>query len=340
MGAQNEDARLTALVEALVAQGKANGNTLTEALLEQTAEQVALNDEQLQALFDALATSGITICTEHIDDAALCEEIADHTDTIKLYLQQMRAHPMLTAEEERSLATQMAETTDPARKKKLRNRFVEANLRLVFSVAKKYTNRGMPLSDLVQEGNMGLLQAVERFDPQKGTRFSTYATLWIRQAITRAVGKQATAVHIPAAMRACIGQLTRAEAVLTRENGAAPTERELTDRLGWSFEKLHEVKLAAQSTLSLDTPLGKDEDGCLADIIPDADAASTVEVSADGFLTEGKRACLTPTEEQILYLRWEERLTIDQVSRRLGIQRERVRQYEARAACKLKNCRD
>ena len=338
MGAQSKDALRAQLIAYLVEQGRANGNTLTEEAFAQATEQLLQDDAGLQAVMDALTQEGITLCTVDTDDS-LCVDAVEATDTIQLYLQQMRAHPMLSAEEETALARQLAEAEDPLVKRRLRNRFAEANLRLVFSLAKRYAGKGLPLADLVQEGNLGLMHAIEKFDWRKGTRFSTYATLWIRQAITRALGKQAV-VHIPALLRERVSQLARAEQTLARTLGETPTPQALAEHLGWTMEELGQVLLAAQSPLSLETPIGKDEDGCLADILPDDSVASPAEIQTDGFLSEEKRACLTPLEEKVLYLRWEERLSLEEVSARLGITRERVRQYEARAACKLRSCRD
>ena len=247
--------------------------------------------------------------------------------------------PLLTAEEEIELATRMAQGDKYARK-----RLSEANLRLVESIAKRYVGRGMQFLDLIQEGNLGLIKAVEKFDYTKGYKFSTYATWWIRQAITRSIADQARTIRIPVHMVETITKVKKVSSQLLHENGHEPTPQEIADRLGITVDRVREILRISQDPVSLETPIGEEEDSHLGDFIPDEDAPAPAEAASRTLLKEQLSeilGTLTPREEKVLRLRFGledgRPRTLEEVGKEFDVTRERIRQIEAKALRKLRH---
>lgn len=260
-------------------------------------------------------------------------------DPVRMYLKEIGKVSLLTADEEIELAKGMEEG-DEASKRKL----AEANLRLVVSIAKRYVGRGMQFLDLIQEGNLGLIKAVEKFDYRKGYKFSTYATWWIRQAITRAIADQARTIRIPVHMVETINKLIRVSRQLLQELGREPQPEEIAEVMGLTVEKVREIMKIAQEPVSLETPIGEEEDSHLGDFIPDDDAPAPSEAAAFAMLKEqltGVLDTLTPREEKVLRLRFGlddgRARTLEEVGREFEVTRERIRQIEAKALRKLRH---
>ncbi len=260
-------------------------------------------------------------------------------DPVKLYLKEIGRVPLLTAEEEVDLAIRIADG-DPKAKKRL----TEANLRLVVSIAKRYVGRGMHFLDLIQEGNVGLIKAVEKFDYTKGFKFSTYATWWIRQAITRAIADQARTIRIPVHMVETINRLKKAHSQLLHENGYDPSEEQLADYMGLSVERVREIMRVAQEPVSMETPIGPEEDSRLVDFIRDEEATAPDESAMKKITNEDIDAVLktlTPREEEVVRLRFGLRdgrcHTLEEVGLQFDVTRERIRQIEAKALRKLRH---
>ena len=260
-------------------------------------------------------------------------------DPVKMYLKEIGKVPLLTAEEEVDLAKRMADGDESAKK-----RLAEANLRLVVSIAKRYVGRGMLFLDLIQEGNLGLIKAVEKFDYHKGFKFSTYATWWIRQAITRAIADQARTIRIPVHMVETINKLKKVTRKLAQELARKPSEEELSVEMGISINKLREIIKVAQEPLSLETPIGKEEDSRLGDFIEDKDADAPVKTVAHELLREDLAevlGSLSPRERDVLRLRFGmddvRQRTLEEVGQLFGVTRERIRQIEAKALRKLRH---
>lgn len=260
-------------------------------------------------------------------------------DPVKMYLKDIGKIPLLTAEEESSLAKRMAEGDDS-----VKPLLVEANLRLVVSIAKRYVGRGMLFLDLIQEGNLGLIKAVEKFDYNKGFKFSTYATWWIRQAITRAIADQARTIRIPVHMVETINKLIRVSRQLLQELGREPKPEELAEALGMPVEKVREIQKISQEPVSLETPIGEEEDSHLGDFIPDDDAPAPAEAAAYSLLKEQLKdvlGTLNEREQKVLILRFGlddgRARTLEEVGREFDVTRERIRQIEAKALRKLRH---
>lgn len=260
-------------------------------------------------------------------------------DATQLYLNEIGFSPLLTPEEEVHFA-RLAQKGDPAGRK----RMIESNLRLVVKIARRYVNRGLSLLDLVEEGNLGLIRAVEKFDPERGFRFSTYATWWIRQAITRAIADQARTIRIPVHMVETINKLIRVERQLLQELGRAPQPEEIAEIMEMPPEKVREIMKIAQEPVSLETPIGEEEDSHLGDFIPDDDALAPAEAAAFTMLKEqliGVLDTLTPREEKVLRLRFGlddgRSRTLEEVGKEFNVTRERIRQIEAKALRKLRH---
>ena len=256
-----------------------------------------------------------------------------------MYLKEIGKVPLLDADEEIELAKRMAEG-DPAAKRRL----AEANLRLVVSIAKRYVGRGMLFLDLIQEGNLGLIKAVEKFDYTKGYKFSTYATWWIRQAITRAIADQARTIRIPVHMVETINKLIRVSRQLLQELGREPQAEEIAKELNMPADKVREIMKIAQEPVSLETPIGEEEDSHLGDFIPDDDAPAPSESASFVLLKEqllDVLGTLTPREEKVLKLRFGlddgRARTLEEVGKRFNVTRERIRQIEAKALRKLRH---
>lgn len=278
----------------------------------------------------------VEISDKDLEEAAASVNI---NDPVRLYLKDIGKVPLLTAEEELELAIAM-ENGDKEAKKKL----AEANLRLVVSIAKRYVGRGMSLLDLIQEGNLGLMKAVEKFDYKKGFKFSTYATWWIRQAITRAIADQARTIRIPVHMVETINKLIRVSRQLLQELGREPTPAEIGKEMGFSEEKVREIQKISQDPVSLETPIGEEEDSHLGDFIPDDDAPAPAEAAAYTLLQEQideVLGTLTEREEKVLRLRFGlddgRTRTLEEVGKEFNVTRERIRQIEAKALRKLRH---
>jgi len=256
-----------------------------------------------------------------------------------MYLKEIGRVPLLTADRERDLAQKMAEGDVEAKKQ-----LVEANLRLVVSIAKRYVGKGMFFLDLIQEGNLGLIKAVDKFDYQRGHKFSTYATWWIRQAITRAIADQARTIRIPVHMVETIHKVSRVTRQLLQENGREPTAEEIAKELNMSADKVREIMKVAQDPVSLETPIGEEEDSHLGDFIPDDDSPAPAEAASYELLKEQLNEVLhtlTPREEHVLKLRFGlddgRTRTLEEVGKEFNITRERIRQIEAKALRKLRH---
>ena len=260
-------------------------------------------------------------------------------DPVRMYLKEIGKVPLLSAEEEIELAKRMEQGDEEAK-----HRLSEANLRLVVSIAKRYVGRGMLFLDLIQEGNLGLIKAVEKFDYRKGYKFSTYATWWIRQAITRAIADQARTIRIPVHMVETINKLIRVSRQLLQEYGREPLPEEIAAEMGIPEEKVREIIKIAQEPVSLETPIGEEEDSHLGDFIPDDDAPAPAEAAAFTLLKEqlmSVLSTLTPREEMVLKLRFGledgRARTLEEVGREFKVTRERIRQIEAKALRKLRH---
>ena len=280
----------------------------------------------------------IEVTKEELEDLSVPEGISID-DHVKMYLKEIGKVDLLTAEEETELAQRMSEGDEEAKKK-----LAEANLRLVVSIAKRYVGRGMLFLDLIQEGNLGLIRAVDKFDYTKGYKFSTYATWWIRQAITRAIADQARTIRIPVHMVETINKLVRVSRQLVQELGREPTPEELAKGLNMNVEKVREISKISQEPVSLETPIGEEEDSHLGDFIPDDDAPAPSEAASYVLLKEqlvDVLKTLTDREAKVLKLRFGlidgRQRTLEEVGKEFDVTRERIRQIEAKALRKLRH---
>lgn len=334
------------LVE-VVNKGKAAGFVTTQEIeqaLPNAEKKVALVDH----LFEVLFSEGVelrepkriidlrTEAQKKEDVESLAEEVAD--DSVRMYLREIGRIPLLTGADEVRLAKRIAQGDEWAKK-----RLAEANLRLVVSIAKKYIGRGLSLLDLIQEGNMGLLRAVEKFDYKKGFKFSTYATWWIRQAITRAIADQARTIRIPVHMVETINKLIRVQRQLVQDLGREPLPEEIAAEMGIDVGKVEHIIKISQETVSLEAPVGEEEDSRLGDFIEDKETLSPEETAIvelmKGHIGESL-GLLTPREQKILRMRFGledgKTHTLEEVGQEFGVTRERIRQIEAKALQKLK----
>lgn len=340
------------IMKDLIEQGKSRGK-LTTKEINDALEEIDLDAEMTEKLYDTLESYSIEIIDDFTPDAdedvelipgedlevALYAEGISIDDPVKVYLKEIGRVPLLSAEEEIELATRMAEGDAFARK-----RLSEANLRLVVSIAKRYVGRGMQFLDLIQEGNLGLIKAVEKFDHTKGFKFSTYATWWIRQAITRAIADQARTIRIPVHMVETINKVKKVSSQLLHKNGHEPTAEEIATELDMPVDKVREIMRVAQEPVSLETPIGEEEDSHLGDFIPDDDAPAPSEVASHTLLREQLGevlSTLTPREEKVLKLRFGledgRSRTLEEVGKEFNVTRERIRQIEAKALRKLRH---
>lgn len=341
----------------LIALGKTKGN-LTYDEIANALQKIDLSEEQIEEIYDQLSGMGIEVIDDNEDveidkdTKELAEEAVNDTDIdlsvpegvgiddpVRMYLKEIGRVPLLTAEEEIELALKM-EAGDESAKRRL----AEANLRLVVSIAKRYVGRGMLFLDLIQEGNLGLIKAVEKFDYRKGFKFSTYATWWIRQAITRAIADQARTIRIPVHMVETINKLIRVNRQLLQELGRDPTPEETAKVMDIPEERVREIMKIAQEPVSLETPIGEEEDSHLGDFIPDEDAPAPSEAASFILLKEQLEEVLetlTPREEKVLRLRFGlddgRTRTLEEVGQEFGVTRERIRQIEAKALRKLRH---
>ncbi|MBQ8927975.1 MAG: RNA polymerase sigma factor RpoD [Oscillospiraceae bacterium] len=348
-------------IEALLERGKAAGK-LTTKQISDALEEMDFDADQLNSFYDSCEQLNIeiidnNIVDENIDlnhieisdnpdedlDSALSTEGLAVDDPVKIYLKEIGRVPLLSADEEIELARLMAEGT-PLQAKRAKQRLSEANLRLVVSIAKKYVGRGMQFLDLIQEGNLGLIKAVEKFDYNKGFKFSTYATWWIRQAITRAIADQARTIRIPVHMVETITKVKKVSSQLLHENGHDPTPEEIADRLELPVERVREIMRIAQDPVSLETPIGEEEDSHLGDFIPDDDAPAPADAASHTLLKEQLEevlSTLTDREANVLRLRFGlvdgRSRTLEEVGAQFNVTRERIRQIEAKALRKLRH---
>ena len=322
---------------------KNNGNNrITFVELEAKLEKLTLTAEQNAELYRYLEENGVKIVdTFDKDNSALYKSIGDVAvdDPVKMYLKDIGKVPLLSTEEEAELAKRMLDGDEDAKQK-----LSEANLRLVVSIAKRYVGRGMLFLDLIQEGNLGLMKAVEKFDYTKGFKFSTYATWWIRQAITRAIADQARTIRIPVHMVETINRQVRAQRALLQELGREPTPEEIGEYMGIPAEKVVEIQKIAQDPVSLETPIGEEEDSHLVDFIEDTKTIAPGDMAAQSMLREQLIAALhklTPREEKVIRLRYGlddgRQRTLEEVGKEFNVTRERIRQIEAKALRKLRN---
>ena len=338
---QISEQKLQELVSAIIGEYKMKGSISTTALCE-IVEKVDITPEQLDFVYKALKDASIQVVDESERDRELFEQALSDVgldDPVKMYLKDIGQVPLLTTDEELELAQKMSEGQEAAKK-----RLSEANLRLVVSIAKRYVGRGMLFLDLSQEGNLGLMKAVEKFDYQKGFKFSTYATWWIRQSITRAIADQARTIRIPVHMVETINRLVREQRILLQELGREPTLEELAERMGVSIERVSEIQKIAQDTVSLETPIGEEEDSHLGDFIEDDKTPTASDSVASTMLKEQIARVLdtlTPREEKVLRLRYGiddgRPRTLEEVGKEFNVTRERIRQIEAKALRKLRH---
>ena len=339
-----------AKIEALIEMGKSKG-VLTYKEVMDTLDELELDSEQIERIYDRFEALNIDVVEEMEIPDDITSDISELEsdlgstegvaidDPVRMYLKEIGKVPLLSAAEEIEIAKRMADGDQDAKKQ-----LAEANLRLVVSVAKRYVGRGMLFLDLIQEGNLGLIKAVEKFDYRKGYKFSTYATWWIRQAITRAIADQARTIRIPVHMVETINKLIRVNRQLLQEYGREPRPDEIAREMGISEEKVREIIKVAQEPVSLETPIGEEEDSHLGDFIPDDDAPAPAEVAAFTLLKEQLMEVLdtlTPREEKVLRLRFGlddgKARTLEEVGREFNVTRERIRQIEAKALRKLRH---
>ena len=357
-------------LEALITEAKKTGKVSSKHLVE-TLDDVDATQDQTERFYDILEQAGIEIDvsdvldligTADMDNPTLIEmqaiedeglpadldepealpedvENAKLDDPVRMYLKEIGRIKLLTPEEEQEIAKKMAEGDEDARK-----RMSEANLRLVVSIAKRYVGRGMQLLDLIQEGNLGLMKAVEKFDYTKGYKFSTYATWWIRQSITRAIADQARTIRIPVHMVETINRVLRTSHSMVQKLGREPTTKEIADELHIEESKVEEVLKIAQEPVSLETPIGEEEDSHLGDFIQDDEASQPSEEASYTLLREQLEevlSTLTPREEQVLRMRFGltdgKPHTLEEVGKEFDVTRERIRQIESKALRKLRH---
>lgn len=343
----SHDAKAT-ILENLTEIAKNNDNHVSMREINEQIELYELEPEDSEALLEELNERNIEISEEDADIEDLEEDDKDKSaiydiigvdDPVRMYLKEIGKVDLLTAEGEKELAQRMQEGDIEAR-----DHLCEANLRLVVSIAKRYVGRGMSFLDLIQEGNLGLLKAVEKFDYTKGFKFSTYATWWIRQAITRAIADQARTIRIPVHMVETINKLVRAQRTLLQELGREPEVEELAKVLEIKEDKVREIMKISQEPVSLEKPIGEEEDSHLGDFIPDDDAPSPEHQTAFSLLKEQLGevlSTLTPREEKVLRLRFGlddgRTRTLEEVGKEFDVTRERIRQIEAKALRKLRH---
>lgn len=335
---------LSKLIEEIIVEARDNDNVIDGESLRTRLEKYDLSSEQVEYLTDKVEEQGVQI-EEDVPDAG-SDEFYDEImreistgDHVKLYLKDIGKFPLLSMDEEVELAKKMSEGDEDAKQQ-----LSQANLRLVVSIAKRYVGRGMQLLDLIQEGNLGLMKAVEKFDYQRGYKFSTYATWWIKQAITRAIADQARTIRIPVHMVETIHKQAKITRALLQELGRDPYPSEIAERMGIPESRVIEIQKIAQDPVSLETPIGEEEDSHLGDFIEDDNAQSPGDVVLSTMLREqliSVLSTLTPREERVIRLRYgidEGRpRTLEDVGKEFNVTRERIRQIEAKALRKLRH---
>lgn len=350
-------------VNAMITQGKKNGNVLSLTEVGDYLSKLNISKEEIDEIYDRVEKNGISLVdsrepnseeladeegdddgvvltkTGEIDVQATVPKTLPTDDPVRMYLKEIGKVSLLTADEERELAIRMEQGDEEAKKK-----LCESNLRLVVSIAKRYLNRGLSFLDLIQEGNLGLIKAVDKFDYTKGYKFSTYATWWIRQAITRSIADQARTIRIPVHMVETINKLIRISRQLLQEYGREPTSEEIAKEMGITVEKVREIKKISQDPVSLETPIGEEEDSHLGDFIPDDDVPAPVDAAAYSMLKEQLMEVLdtlSDREKKVLMLRFGledgRPRTLEEVGKEFNVTRERIRQIEAKALRKLRH---
>jgi len=359
-------ATLEELKKKLIARGKSQGSLTYEEINSTFDVLEEISPEQLEEFFEEMTSAGIEIVDEQKDEKGETEreEEAEETiadglsldDPVRMYLKEIGRVPLLSMEQEKSLAMRIEAGELEQRRdgsadwrvidggEEAKRQLTEANLRLVVSIAKKYVGRGMLFLDLIQEGNLGLIRAVEKFDYRKGYKFSTYATWWIRQAITRALADQARTIRIPVHMVETINRLIKVSRQLLQELGREPAVEEIAAAMGLTPEKVREVMKISQEPISLETPIGEEEDSHLGDFIEDQEAVAPAEAASVMLLKEKMQDVLqnlTERERKVLVLRFGledgHQRTLEEVGQEFGVTRERIRQIEAKALRKLRH---
>ena len=341
-------------IKDIVEMGKAKGKLTVQEIMDMM-EDMDIDPDQMDKLYESLEAANVEIVDdlqdESLEDLAMVKvekgEDDDESggeamivdDPVKVYLKEIGRVPLLSPDEEVELARRIMEGDEQAKQ-----RLSEANLRLVVSIAKRYVGRGMSFLDLIQEGNLGLIKAVEKFDYTKGFKFSTYATWWIRQAITRAIADQARTIRIPVHMVETINKVKKTSSVLLHKNGHEPTAEEIAAELNMEVSRVREIMRVAQEPVSLETPLGEEEDSHLGDFIPDDEAPAPADAASHMLLKEtlaGVLETLTPREAKVLRLRFGlvdgRPRTLEEVGKEFDVTRERIRQIEAKALRKLRH---
>ena len=335
--------------------GRAKGKLTTQEIMD-SIEELDFDAESVDKLYEMLESHNIEIVDDFQDEnfadidyvlsasqgsaeSDVSQDSITIDDPVKVYLKEIGRVPLLSSDEEVDLAVRIMNGDEAAKK-----RLSEANLRLVVSIAKRYVGRGMQFLDLIQEGNLGLIKAVEKFDYTKGFKFSTYATWWIRQAITRAIADQARTIRIPVHMVETINKVKKASSMLLHKNGHEPSAEEVAEELDMSVDKVREIMRVAQEPVSLETPIGEEEDSHLGDFIPDDEAPAPADAASHALLKETLTdvlATLTPREAKVLRLRFGledgRPRTLEEVGKEFDVTRERIRQIEAKALRKLRH---
>lgn len=376
MAKKQTKSRLEEIIEQLLAKGRKAGALTSKEITDALHEEVELTAEQLDDMYEVLQKSNIDVITDDVETADDEEDIIEDEeesnevreakevsldlsipegvnidDPVRMYLKEIGRVPLLSADEEILLAQQIeAGAKDDASYKemkageKAKQKLIDANLRLVVSIAKRYVGRGMLFLDLIQEGNLGLIKAVDKFDYTKGYKFSTYATWWIRQAITRAIADQARTIRIPVHMVETINKLIRISRQLLQDKGREPLPEEIAEGMGISVERVREIQKIAQEPVSLETPIGEEEDSHLGDFIEDQDAIAPDDAASYILLKEQIEdvfSCLTDREQQVLVVRFGLKdgkpRTLEEVGQHFNVTRERIRQIEGKALTKLRN---
>ena len=360
---EKNNEKMNEKLQQLLARAKKEKKIHSKDLID-TLDAIDADEQQTDMIYDALEAAGVDIDVSDVvellakpddmlpsqEDLELLEEekLVDTSemsenmsvnDPVRMYLKEIGKIPLLTTEEEAELAKKMADGDEEAH-----NQMVEANLRLVVSIAKRYVGRGLPLLDLIQEGNLGLIKAVGKFDYTKGYKFSTYATWWIRQSISRAIADHARTIRIPVHMVETINRVSRASHELVQELGRDPSSDEIAKKLNMPVERVEEIMRAAQEPISLETPVGEEDDSHLGDFIQDEEASEPADAAAYAMLREqlaGVLKTLTPREEKVLCLRYGltdgKMHTLEEVGAEFDVTRERIRQIEAKALRKLRH---